>query len=147
MIFAARAYGKKGGDIWTRGPVSGIEPVVDFSDHMPKCRHAELKRFMSLVFADESLSEHDPWWRFSPGVELFNANRKKNMWSSIVKVFDESTSAFVPKTTPTANLPHLSKIDRKPKPIGTIEQKNYPKLQHTHLTISIFIRWTCKKFD
>ena len=27
-------------------------------------------------------------------------------------------SAFVPKTTPTANLPHLSKIDRKPKPIG-----------------------------
>ena len=40
------------------------------------------------------------------------------MWSSVVKVFDESMSAFVPKTTPTANLPHLSKIDRKPKPIG-----------------------------
>ena len=65
LILAARACGKKGGDIWMRGPVDGIEPVVDFSDHMPKYRHAELKRFMSLVFADESLSEHDPWWRVS----------------------------------------------------------------------------------
>ena len=28
-----------------------------------------------------------------------------------------------------------------------IEPKNYPKLQQTHLAMSIFIKWTYKKFD
>ena len=42
----------------------------------------------------------------------------------LFRSFDESMSAFKPKTTPTGNLPHLSYVERKPKHVGT-ELKNY----------------------
>ena len=34
-------------------------------------------------------------------------------------MFDESMSAFRPRTSRFGNLPHLSGIDRKPEPLGT----------------------------
>ena len=41
------------------------------------------------------------------------------MQSANEKLGDETMSAFKPRTTKTANLPHLSSIKRKPEPLGT----------------------------
>ena len=41
------------------------------------------------------------------------------MSGSGIFVFDESMSAFRPRTTKNGNLPHLSWIMRKPEPLGT----------------------------
>ena len=73
---------------------------------------------MCLVFVDESLSDDDDWWKISAGLDGFNSSRGRHVWSSIIKVFDKSMSAFVPCETPVGDLPHLLKIDHKPKPIG-----------------------------
>ena len=65
------------------------------------------------------MKDTDPWWQFKAGVDLYNENRKKNVSPSLLKTFDESMSAFRPRTTRYGNLPHLSNIARKPEPLGT----------------------------
>ena len=61
----------------------------------------------------------DLWWKISSGMEGFNRRRKRCVWSSALKAPDKSMSASVPQTTPSADIPHLSKIDCKPKAMGT----------------------------
>ena len=43
--------------------------------------------------------------------------------TSLVKVLDESMSAFKPRTTKLSLLPNISYVQRKPEPLGT-EFKN-----------------------
>ena len=119
LIIAARVYWKQG-DVWMRSDPEGIEPVVDFTNkNMTKSRHITIKRFMYRLFADKSRKDTDPWWVISPAIKLFNDRRKTHVWSSYLKVFDESMSAYTPQSTKTGNLPHLSCILRKPEPLGS----------------------------
>ena len=92
---------------------------MDLSRHMKEHRFIDIKRFIPFLFADESKKATDPWWQFSGGIEGYNKNRKQTIKASPVKVFDESMSAFCPRTSRFGNLPHLSCIDRKPEPLGT----------------------------
>ena len=75
----------------------------------------DIKRFIPV---DESNKSTDPWWQFSSAVDNYNKNRRETINSSLLKVYDESMSAFRPRTSRFWNLPHLSCIDRKPKPLG-----------------------------
>lgn len=70
-----------------------------------------------------SVSDDDPWSMISGLVEEFNANRRKNVRPDSVLVYDESMSQWKPRATPTGGLPHLSFIQRKPRPLRT-EFKN-----------------------
>ena len=93
LILVARVYGKKG-DIWMKQQPDGIEPIVDFTRHIAKHCHKEIKSFMHLIFADRSIEKEDPWWRISRGIQYFNDNRHTKIWSSYIKVFDESILLF-----------------------------------------------------
>lgn len=52
-------------------------------------------------------------------VDGYNENRINWLAASVVKVLDESMSAWRPRTTKAGGLPHLSLIARKPEPLGT----------------------------
>ena len=119
IILVARLEGRKGGRLWDRSEPEGYGSKVDLSGYMKEHRFIDIKRFIPFLFADDSKKETDPWWQFCNGVENYNKNRKQTIKSSAVKVFDESMSAFRPRTSRFGNLPHLSSIDRKPEPLGT----------------------------
>ena len=119
IIIVARLEGRKGGRLWDRLDPEGYGSKVDLSAHMKQHRFVDIKRFIPFLFANESKKETDPWWRFSSAVSMYNNNRKHTIKPSLLKVFDESMSAFRPRTSRFGNLPHLSCIDRKPEPLGT----------------------------
>jgi hypothetical protein len=87
-------------------------------------RFKALKSIFHLCFTDPStVDKSDPWWEIRAMVDALNKNRKTKVAASVYKVMDESMSSFRPKTSKTGNLPNLSFIKRKPKPLGT-EFKN-----------------------
>ena len=92
---------------------------MNLSRYLKEFRFHEIKRFMPFLFADETIKDTDPWWQFKSAVDLYNKNRKETVSASLFKTFDESMSAFHPRTTRYGNLPHLSNIARKPEPLGT----------------------------
>lgn len=65
----------------------------------------------------------DDWSMISDLVRNFNTNRQKNISPGSHIVYDESMSQWKPRTSKTGGLPHLSYIQRKPRPLGT-EFKN-----------------------
>ena len=119
IIVAARLDGRKGGRLWDRMEPEGYGAKVDLSRYMKEHRFVDIKRFVPFLFADESKKDTDPWWKFCSAVDKYNENRKNTIKPSLLKVFDESMSAFRPRTSSFGNLPHLSCIDRKPEPLGT----------------------------
>lgn len=70
-----------------------------------------------------SASEDDPWSMIQNLVTEFNKNRERNVRPGSIIVYDESMSQWKPRTSKTGGLPHLSYIQRKPRPLGT-EFKN-----------------------
>lgn len=114
----ARLEGRKG-DVWDTKEPEGYGRKVNMSQYMMKYRFEQIKSYIPFLFANEQRRGEDPWWQFSEAVEEYNKNRQNTVLASSLKVFDESMSAYRPRTTKTGNLPHLSKIDRKPEPLGT----------------------------
>ena len=86
-------------------------------------RFKQFRKYLPFIFENDSLKEVDPWWKFKTAVNSFNAIRKERCISSYLKVFDESMSAWRPRTSKTGGLPNISFILRKPEPLGT-EFKN-----------------------
>ena len=119
VLLAARIEGKQGGQLWQKDEPEGYGCKVNLSRYLKEFRFHEIKRFIPYLFAEDGLKDTDPWWQFKAGVDLYNENRKKNVSPSLLKTFDESMSAFRPRTTRYGNLPHLSNIARKPEPLGT----------------------------
>ena len=105
--------------MWDRSEPEGYGSKVDLSKYMKEHRFVDIKRYIPFLFSDASKKESDPWWQICTGIENYNSNRKKTVKASPIKVFDESMSAFRPRTSRFGNLPHLSSIDRKPEPLGT----------------------------
>ena len=71
-----------------------------------------------LDLTDEE-KETNKWWRVGYLVHGFNQNRQSTVASSRIKTLDESMSAYRPQTRKNGNLPNISFILRKPKPLGT----------------------------
>jgi hypothetical protein len=68
---------------------------------------------------NRSQSDLDAWWQIRPLVDRFNENRRGSVHMSRVQVPDEAMSPLQPRTSATADLDHLSFVERKPKKLGT----------------------------
>jgi len=120
-------FDESGKDLWgvkTDYPSVYGSPDLKQYTKMSFDRFKAIKSIFHLCFTDPStVDKSDPWWEIRSMVDMFNANRKAKVAASVYKVMDESMSSFRPQTSKTGNLPHLSFILRKPKPLGT-EFKN-----------------------
>jgi hypothetical protein len=52
-------------------------------------------------------------------IDKFNENRGNIVAASVIKLLDESMSAWRPRKSKTGGLPNLSFILRQPEPLGT----------------------------
>lgn len=107
-----------------RGQFESLTPQIDLAKYMTLRRFEQIKHVFPFGFQDKSKSdpkspEYDPWFPILGMVDGFNANRKKTIAASAMKVLDESMSALRPRNTKTGGYPHISFIKRKPEPLGT----------------------------
>ena len=119
IIIVARIEGRKGEKLWDRLEPEGYGRKIDMSPYIKQHCFKEIKKYIPYLFSKEEDKQHDPWWQFASAIDAYNENRSETLCSSLTKIFDETMSAFRPRTTKRGNLPHLSKIDRKPEPLGT----------------------------
>ena len=52
-------------------------------------------------------------------IDQVNTNRQNFLLTGTIKILDESMSAWKPRVSEKGDLPHLTKVDRKPRDIGT----------------------------
>ena len=127
VILSAAAYGKGGYQMWEK-PSHRLERTltaplnVGLGDGglgiMAYYRFRQIKAVYPFAFQDKE-AEKDPWNMILLGVNGYNKSRKDWIAASVMKVLDESMSAWCPQSTKTGGLPHLSFILRKPEPLGT----------------------------
>ena len=104
IFFIASLDRTAGGKMWdgSRGSDEGYQTQTNMGTHMSKHRHAQIRKYLPFIFANETKEkEGDPWWQVQDGIEEFNETRRTNLHSSIRKVLDESMSSFRPRTSPT----------------------------------------------
>jgi hypothetical protein len=122
-------FGRRGNQLWTEsnGHNQGEEAEVwesmisepRFDQYMKHYRFEDFRRFLPLAFQCEKLKEKgDPWWQFQWAIAEFNPLRADRIFHSSWVAFDESMSAWRPRTTKTGDLPNISFIKRKPEPLG-----------------------------
>jgi len=90
-----------------------------FSEYMTRNRFDAIKSCLLAACGDSSAALTDKWWGIRPLFDRFNENRLRTVVKSELQVPDEVMSAFQPRTTPAADLDHLSYVERKPKKLGT----------------------------
>jgi hypothetical protein len=101
-----------------------MSPVFDLSPYMAMRRFEDIKTYFPQAVADFEKSDpkqpnHDPWYMLSAFIDAFNNNRAKTVAASVIKLLDESMSAWRPRKDKTGGLPNISFILRKPEPLGT----------------------------
>ena len=98
-----------------------FSPSVNVSkggmDVMSKTRFFDIKEIVHRAFEGENSG--NPWNKIQPLIDGFNENRHQTVATSSTVTLDEIMSPFQPRTTQSSTLPHLSYIQRKPKPLGT----------------------------
>lgn len=117
IFTAARVHGRKG-NLWDRYEPEGCDKTVDYSSDMVETRFKEIRKYIPFLWADNTKKNTDPWWQFSTAVDEFNRNRKDVVATGIMKVMDETMSAYRPQTSKNGNVPHISHIQRKPEDLG-----------------------------
>jgi len=120
LFLAATVCVQRGRDLWDATedmPRFRTHPV--FAKFMKRHRFFLIKSCILAAFRDEPNKEVDKWWEIRPLVDSFNENCRRNIVMSEVQIPYEAMSAFQPRTTPKADLPHVSFVERKPKPLGT----------------------------
>ena len=98
-------------------PIPNIRKMTD-----GRCNRQKLylvKNIVPYMFSDDTLIDSDPWWMIREGIREYNRTQYEQVAASKRKVLDESMSAWVPRTSKTGGLPHLSFVERKPEPLGT----------------------------
>ena len=129
ILIAATCYSVTGSKLWNNNvddEDDDWETILEcpgFEKFMKLYRFKQFRKYLPLIFENDSLKEVDPWWKFTTAVDSFNAIRKERCISSYLKVFDESMSAWRPRISKLGGLPNISFILRKPEPLGT-EFKN-----------------------
>ena len=123
LLIAASLYNDRGVNLWPENTndkrKAGFSSNVDFGKYMKFWRFKELKHYIPYVMSDESLQDSDDWWRVRRIISEYSRKRKGAIFTSHTFIYDESMSAFVPRTTKTGKLPNISYIQRKPEPLGT----------------------------
>ena len=84
-------------------------------------RFKEIRAHAFYVFADiEAKNEKNKWWPVLQIEKMYRKKRKEFFKNENKEwITDKSMSAFRPRTSPTADLPHLQKVKHKPKQLGT----------------------------
>jgi hypothetical protein len=130
IIIFAGAVGKGGKNLFEgekdrqKEGVHLMSPRIDVTPHMPLRRFEDIKTYFPYAFADfekknPALPNHDPWYMLSQLVDEFNKNRSRQVAASVIKLLDETMSAWRPRKNKTGGLPNISFILRKPEPLGT----------------------------
>ena len=127
ILISAAAQGKGGHLLWekdTSREERTITRPINYGpgglNIMAEYRFNIIRSFFPRSFQDKQAEmTGDPWHMVLLMVDGFNSNRHQVVASSAEKVLDECMSAYQPQTTKTGNLPHLSYVLRKPKPLGT----------------------------
>jgi hypothetical protein len=91
---------------------------------MPLNRFKDIKIYVPYAFADyekrnSALPNHGPWYMLSKLIDAFNKNRGKMVAASVIKLLDETVSAWRPRKSKTGGLPKILFILRKTEPLGT----------------------------
>ena len=116
---AVVGYGQ-GSRLWWPEDIGVVQKSFDIAEYMLEYRFKEIKSRFLYAFASDSHKESgDPWHAIIQWIHEFEQSRSEVICGSGIFVFDESMSAFRPRTTKNGNLPHLSWIMRKPEPLGT----------------------------
>ncbi len=115
MCIASRQFSERGKCMWGVEP-HGIWAPPNFDQYMAYWRFEAIRRLVEEICPTSSL---DPWSRFRPIVEEFNANRAKTLHNGGDVTVDESMLAYQPRLDKFGGLPNISFIKRKPKPRGT----------------------------
>ena len=128
LIIGAGIQSKQGSMLWAKShhlkkKQKTLAPLVDFGKYMMEWRFKEIKQFIPRIMEDTTIKDTDEWYKFKKRVELFVSKNKEMYMASSIMVFDESMSAFIPRTTKTGSLPNISYVKRKPEHLGT-EVKN-----------------------
>jgi len=120
LLLAATFRPETGINLWRekKGDYSFNTPA-NFGMYMSYTRFNKIRTFFSTCFSDEGFKELDEWWHIIGGINMFNERRKEIFQHVPVVCLDELMSAWRPRTTRTGGLPHLTKMDRKPEPLGT----------------------------
>jgi hypothetical protein len=103
----------------------------------------DIKSYFSQAFADFDKvyprdANHDPWYMFSKFIATFNRNRANLIAVSVIKLLDESMSAWLPRKDKTGGLPNISFILRKPEPLGWNLRARHALLQVFHQPCCLF---------
>jgi hypothetical protein len=129
ILISGCVYGKGGKSMWQNADKQHDRTMmtsINFGrgekglDIMLEYRFNQIKAVYPYSFNDrEAQVNGDPWHMIMLGLDGLNKNRKKWIAASVMKILDESMSAWCPQSTKTGGLPHLSFILRKPEPLGT----------------------------
>ena len=137
IIISASPHGKGGDSLWNSSNKESLkfrfDEIAASIDYGPKTaaspnaldvmlwqRFKEIREYFPKSFEDhEARDAGDAWYKIGLLVKGYNENRSQTVAAAIKKVFDESMSAWQPRTTPYGSLPNISFILRKPKPLGT----------------------------
>ncbi len=130
IIIFSGAVGKGGNNLFEKEQdrqkegIFRMSPNIDLTPHMPMRCFKDIKTFLPYAFVDfekrsPALPNHDPWYMLSKLIDEFNKNRTKTVAASVIKLLEESMSAWHPRKSKTGGLPNISFILRKPEPLGT----------------------------
>ena len=79
LLIAATCYSTSGNKLWNSGSNDDKEDhwysileCPGFEKYMKLYRFKQFRKFLPLVFENESIKEEDPWWRFKSAVDSFN---------------------------------------------------------------------------
>lgn len=119
ILIYAGAIKKKGHQLWqTEKEYRTFSSPINLKPVMPEYRFKQIRQAFSHAFDNGKSPEEDAYHMIRSLFDGYNDNRKRNINSSVENVFDESMSAFKPRTTKEGGLPNISFIQRKPEPIG-----------------------------
>lgn len=123
MIAACLEVDKGVEGLWQRGDSKGWKKHANFGQFIPK---NYMKAFMAgfpYVFCDEKYwtvnKNQLPWDVIMPFMNEYN-DKRKNLLRVVYLVADESMGVWIPKTSKTGGLPHITYERRKPDPLGTM---------------------------
>ena len=120
LFIAASVCSQRGHKLWDKkSAVPRFRKHPEFGEYMIRTRFEFIKANLLAAFSDHTKSLTDKWWEIRPLIDSFIENRRRTVLMSEVQIPDEAMSAFQPRTTPTADLDHVSFVERKPKKLGT----------------------------
>ena len=105
---------------WSCDPIGGLFPAPEFGRFgMGVNRFEEILR--NIRFAEATSEATDRWAHVRCLMEAFNDHRASQIIPSWRLCVDERMSAYRPRKGPyySDSIPHLTKIQRKPKGVGT----------------------------